>query len=175
MTRPVDVPIASEVTNTHTRPFHLARLFFKDAIANVSEGPSVPYDGVNYIGDTLKVSNIVFSEKGFDSAILTLYDYGSSAISIVLNNQIAGRSCELFLAYADEDGNLVGAPVMIVKGVLEYKDMTEDMVVLDLLQKSKSAVFFPDQYVTKENGFNVLGKNGSVIYWGNDVYELTTE
>lgn len=175
MTRPVHASVESEVVKTHTRPFHLARLYFDNAIANVSEGPSVPYDGVNYIGDTLNVTNVVFDEKGFKSASLTLYDYGSSAISIVLNNQVARRPCDLLLAYADAAGVLVGTPALLVSGVLEYEDMTEDRVMFKVFSRSQSAMFFPDVYVTKDNGFTVLGKNGSVIYWGNDVYELTTE
>lgn len=175
MTRPTDAEVTNEIVQTHTRPFHIAQLFFQDAIANVSEGPSVSFNGSNFIGDTLEVRNVKFTEAGFQSAELTLYDYGSSAVSIVLNNQVAGRFCDLWLAYLKPDGQLANSPVLIIPGQLECREILDDRVVFDLNPRLSDTAFFPDVFVTKENGCTVLGKDGAVIYWGNDVFELTTE
>lgn len=170
--RTIGNDVSTEIVKGHTRPCHIAEIGFDSQVYSyLSEGPSIDFNGNRYIGGTLEIRDISFSEKGFEKASMSLLDYGSSVISVALNNRIAGSPCTVYLAYQKDDGAIT-TPVELFSGFLEPDGIFDDRVQVELLQKGAKTRFFPNEFVDVDNGFNHSPKSGTVIVWGDEKIEL---
>jgi len=174
MSRTLAGDVTSEVVKTATRPFHIAKLGFTSGDLFVSEGKAITYSSDSYVEGALRVGSLTWSSDGEQRADIALLDDGTgSTLSVALNNQIADTPVTVWLTYdTDPGGAGFATPTLLAKGVLNPTKITEDEVTMSITAYNVKDKGFPDQYVTKDNGFNYLMKEGDVVSWAGERYEI---
>jgi hypothetical protein len=179
MSRTVASNVQDEIVKQSVQAFHICKLEFSsadggDGPSYLSEGPEVSFGGQNYLTNSLNVGAMSWAQSGVQKAQITLVDDGlGSAIGLALRNQLADVPATLWLVYRDETGADT-TPVMLVAGTLNPISITDSEVKMDILAVRVDAEFYPDQYCTKDNGFNYLPREGQVVDWGEEKFELVT-
>lgn len=171
MTRTTSSGVQAEIAKIATFSFHIAKIEFASQTSFVSEGPEVNFGNSNYLSESISVDSIRYNSAGFESAMIALLDYNNSAAELFLNNKVLDVDCTLYVVYKDSSGAFT-TPVLLAKGVLEPKGLTESKVSMRLQPKSAASNFYPTVYFNKDNGVTHLADSGTVVEWGDEKFEL---
>jgi hypothetical protein len=176
MSRTVPANVQTEIAKQSVQAFHICKLELPTSgNTHLSEGPQVTHAGQNYLEGTLSVGVLSWAETGVQKAQITLQDDGEGdMIGLALANQLADTPATLWLVYRDSSGSDT-TPVLLVQGTLNPISITDNEVKLEILAVRADASTYPDVYCTKDNGFNYLPKEGQVVEWGDEKFELVTE
>ena len=176
MSRTVNPNVQTEIVKQSVQAFHICELTLPTSGAvHLSEGPQVSYAADTYLEGSLKVGTLSWAETGVQKAQITLQDDGTGdMIALALDNQLADSPAVLYLMYRTSSGGDT-TPVKLVTGTLNPISITDNEVKLEILAVRASDSTYPDKYCTKDNGFNWLPKEGQIVEWGDEKFELVTD
>jgi len=119
-----------------------------------------------------------FVTDGAQSAIsgsLILENTDNTLGILILAEGVAERSIKIWQIYGETPG-LIDA-FFLLQGVGDGAniDINKGLVEISIMQAGGVTLFTPRLYITRENGFQAIPANGTVIQWAGESYVLEGE
>lgn len=110
------------------RPIDLVRMEFDSGVIRVwnGRGPIVAngevYDGTGKLGKISAIEETV--EQKSTGVVFELSGVDPSLISIALNEDVQGRTCEVFKAFLNDSYQVVTSPILMFRGRMDIMTVT---------------------------------------------------
>jgi len=167
----ISAKTAREAAMPVTRPRLVAQIDFSGAVLRVSTLGTVTWNSQTWVESAVDISGLDGTPVDQANVRLTFDNSSNAMSSLVLNSNVSGGNVEVYYLYGD-DPFADGDGVLAFKGVIDaVEEINEMVVVINAVSTSKNRSNVPNVVIGPPL-CNFLPKDGTVIYWGDETFNL---